>query len=286
MGVFLMKHKKLIAFLIAIVLVHSTPAFARIIFQDNFDQHTSSITGWKTGAQVYLEKAGGINNSQHVRVNYTHQHTLPYVFSKMIGEHNLSEIYVRFYFKVGPNAQGGSKFLKFFGKRDAPVGYANTTFTMQYETNRLFEASYGRGAHTVNDAQDVVRFNGMQTDPAVKIHTFTSPFSPTVDKWHCFEIHMKYNDDNQRNGIYRVWIDGQLRLHATNVTNRHNSNSRFFDEIALGNYGAHGKSNVNWNLHYDDFVVSTQYIGPLGAGTPAPPPVTAPKPPTSLRIIE
>jgi hypothetical protein len=258
-----MRQPILIVFLIAIAIVHSKPAFARIIFQDNFDQHDSSITGWNTGSQVYLEKSGGVNNSQHVRVNYTHQHTLPYVFSKMIGEHNLNEIYVRFYFKIGPKAEGGSKFLKLFGKRDDPTGYANSTFTMQYETSRIFEVSYGRGAKTVNDTQDYIRFNGKQTDPAVKILTYTSPFSPTVDKWHCFEVHMRYNDDNQRNGIYRVWIDGQLRVHATNITNRHNSNSRFFGEVALGNYGAHGKGNVNWNLHYDELVISTQYIGPM-----------------------
>jgi hypothetical protein len=263
-----MRQQKLIAFLIVIVIFainHSTPACARIIFQDNFDHHDSSITGWITGAQVYLEKSGGVNNSQHVRVNYTHQHTLPYVFSKLIGEHNLTEIYVRFYFKVGPNAEGGSKFLKLFGKRDDPIGYANTTFTMQYETNRIFEASYGRGTKTVNDTQDYIRFNGKQTDPAVTINTYTSHFSPTIGYWHCFEVHMRYNDDNRRNGIYRVWIDGRLRVHATNVINRHNSNSRFFGEVALGNYGAHGKSDVDWNLHYDELVISTQYIGPMGS---------------------
>jgi hypothetical protein len=273
---------------IVLIPLFYAPAFAQIIFQDNFDQYSSTITGWKTGSQVYLEKSGGVNGSQCVRVNYTGQGTAQYVLSKMVGQHNLQEIYVRFYFKLGPNASGGAKFLKLFGKTNSPSGYANATFALQYASNRLMEVSYGRGTGTVNDTQDVIRYDGsMKTDYAVAQHTSSSAFSPTIGKWHAYEAHIRYNDDNQRNGIFRVWIDGQLKVHATNLTNRHNSNSKFFDEVGLGNYGANGKTNVNWNLYYDEVVISRQYIGPIGSGgaAPSPPPAYAPDAPSALRIV-
>lgn len=239
------------------------PVFGKVIFQDDFDGYTNSISGWGAGTNVTLQNNGGIDNSKCARVNYTSKGTGPYYFSKNILSHKLSEIYVRFYFKVD-YPSGGSKFLKLFGESDAPVGYANTTFALNYSSNTLNELSYGDGSGTSNDTQTIIRYSGKAFDSNVNVVKFSNSFDPRDGKWHCFEAHMKYNTNGKRDGVYRVWIDGNLRIHATNVKNRNDKNSMFFRSVDLANYCSDKFENA-WNLWYDNVVISTEPIGTLGS---------------------
>jgi len=258
-----MKQIKITVSTVVIFLLMLGYAQARIIFQDDFDGYTDSPGnhGWGISSNISLQPSGGMNNSQCVMVTYDRPGTPPYWFGRNVSDENLQEIYVRFYFKVD-DPSGGCKFLKLFGKENSPQGYANSTFAINYFSGQLSEVSYGDGSGVSNDTQHVIRYNGSHTDSNVSIVNSSDTFDPRDGKWHCFEANMKYNDNGKRNGHYRVWIDGKLRLYANNVKNRNDLNSLFFGSVQLANY-CHSNWEKTWHLWYDNVIIADQYIGPL-----------------------
>jgi len=258
-----------------------TDAVAGIIFQDDFDSYVDSPknNGWSSiGSQVSTPSSEGRNGSRALKVTYIKEGTAPYVVQKSLNGLNLQEVYVRFYFRVD-NPSGGCKFLKFFGKRDSPKGWANTTFALNYNSNTLYELSYGNGAGTINDTQNIIRY-GTQVknygfDPLVKVSVSEGTFNPKDGQWHCFEAFMRYNSNGQRDGAYRVWIDGKLRVEATNVKNRNDQNSLYFGSFRLADYTSK-YFNHTWNIWYDDVVVSTSRIGTDGESVSLPDPISGP----------
>ena len=141
-------------------------ANAGIIFQDDFESYNDSITQWKVGSNISLDKNGGVNNSKCAKVTYNKPGTPPYWFRYKMNK-DTSQIYVKFHFK-SEKPSGGSKFLKLFGKSNSPSGYANTTFGINYHSGKLEAVSYGAG-HSVNDTQDSIRYNGTCKDSKVVI---------------------------------------------------------------------------------------------------------------------
>jgi len=254
--------KQLFVFLFIISASHTS--YGKIFFQSDFDSHSDplSMPGWKTGSNVSLDPNGGLNFSQCVRVCYTSGGTGPYLLSHSIGNLNLSELYIRFYFKVD-KPSGGAKFLKLFGKRNDPVGYANSTFGLHYYDGNLKEISYGSGSSVKNDTQTIIRYNGKHTDRNVIIQHASRPFMPVNGQWHCFEAHIKYNGNWKRDGLYEVWIDGKLRIKATNIKNRNEKNSMYFERVGLANYCHNPAFKQPWTLWYDNFIISDEYIGPI-----------------------
>jgi hypothetical protein len=236
---------------------------AAILFQDDFN-YTGSPTahGWNAiGSRIAVVSGGVTNNA--AEVTYSSSGTSYYAFSKNIQSFNKSAIYVRFYFKAD-TPSGGCKFLKLFGVSGGSGIYANTTFAINYYSGTLQEISYGPGDSTANDTQATIGYGGSHTDSAVSVPTHLGSITVANRGWHCFEIYMKYNDDNQRNGEYKVWYDGALQVHATNVKNRHNSDPKVFKSIDLANY-CHSNWSQTWHLWFDNVVISDSYIGPIGA---------------------
>ncbi|MFH1257040.1 MAG: fibronectin type III domain-containing protein [Candidatus Diapherotrites archaeon] len=89
-------------------------------------------------------------------------------------------------------------------------------------------------------------------------------------KWIPIEIYIKLNTVGQSNGILTSWINGKKVLHSEEVefrtSNVHINRINFPDNIIYTN--AAGSSGVPWlppeekQMWTDDFVVSTNYIGP------------------------
>ena len=282
-GSMIMKNWRIIILLSICAIFIGGAGEARIIFQDDFDSYSDSPGnhGWGTSSNISLQTSGGINNSHCVMVTYDRSGTSPYWFGVNVANENLSEIYVRFYFRVD-DPSGGCKFLKLFGVRSGD-SYANTTYHLNYWGGILYDIQYGDGSGIVNDCAVAIRYNGAHNDQNVTILKSTDAFDPRDGKWHCFEAHMKYNDNGQRNGIYRVWIDGELRIHATNVRNRNDMNSRFFESVQLANYCNDNWSHV-WHLWYDNVVIADEYIGPLNS-SPSPVDTRAPSAPQGVNAI-
>jgi hypothetical protein len=255
------------AIIIITIFLISTPCLCGQFFSDDFDDYADTPLnhGWTTmGSQVSVVNTDGHNGTRGILVTYNQKGYDQYVFNKNISSLSLSEIYVRFYFKVD-DPSGGCKFIKFFGVRDGD-NYANTTFMINYTRGTLYEISYGDGSTISNDTQVVIRYSGEHTDANVSVSVSEGEFDPDDDEWHCFEVYMKYNDNDQRNGAYKVWIDGQLWVSATNVKNRHNDNSKIIDRVELAGY-THENLEHTWYLWYDNVVFSDEHIGPLTTHT-------------------
>ena len=100
-------------------------------------------------------------------------------------------------------------------------------------------------------------------------------------RWYTIEIRRRLNDAGVDNGILQMWIDGTLLINYSNVRFRVPWNGTYGANL---NYGTnlvmiseYGPSNRDQSVYYDDFKLSTTYIGTAGG-------VPAPRPPTNVRI--
>jgi hypothetical protein len=280
--------RKLYFFILAIVLCSfvNGQAYARILFHDDFDSYSDAPSnhGWTggTSANFSMQNTSGVNNSRCIMVTYNRSGTEPYWFGKNISNENMQEIFVRFYFKMETPNGASIKHLKLFGKQFSPEGYANSTFALS--NGSLWDIGYGNGNGTQNDTQYTIRYSGPHyaSDPALEWRKSTSTLFVADNKWHCMEVHMKYNSNDKRDGLYQVWIDGELRLDVANVKNRHNSNSLHFRSVELANY-----CDVNFTqpfrVWYDNIVISDQYIGTIESNESID--NIAPATPTGLNVI-
>lgn len=175
--------------------------------------------------------------------------------------------------------QRASKFLKVFGKRDAPTGYANTTFGIDYTDNRMDAVSFGDGIATDNDTNTNVGYDGSHWDPLVVVNNFSSSFNPFDGQWHHYDYFVKHNTNGNRDGEFDVWIDGVLRLKATNIKNRNDLNSLYWDYIQLGAYTP-APQMKGYAIDYDDVVISSD----LYPYTTSPSDVIAPAAPSGLAV--
>lgn len=99
------------------------------------------------------------------------------------------------------------------------------------------------------------------------------PFSTMQDgQWHCYEIRIKLNSSGSSyDGEIDFWIDGTIVPAAShrNIRWFGATNPVFGDNIQVG---VGNTSDEPWNnattaaMSFDNFVLSTEYIGPVGGG--------------------
>jgi hypothetical protein len=96
--------------------------------------------------------------------------------------------------------------------------------------------------------------------------------------WHCYELRVKMNSSGKKDGIIQFWIDGIMRYNNTNANLGYAYNDYFYHLLspAIGNVGAEEAwlfPTGDWYaVEFDDFVVSTTYVGPGDAMIPPMPP--------------
>ena len=107
-------------------------------------------------------------------------------------------------------------------------------------------------------------------------------FVMQAGRWYTFEVRRRLNDAGVDNGILQMWVDGVLLINYTNVRHRVPRNGTFGTDFTYGTnlvmLSEYGPSNRDQSVYYDDFKLSTTYIG---TGTTTPPP----GPPTNVRIV-
>jgi hypothetical protein len=254
------------------------------ILSDNFDSYKTNdafkrASDWTTGSKVFLESSSAICRSGQncARIDYVGQGYESYVLEHSVASHSLGEVYVSFSFKVRRNSssapQGGIKFCKLFGKvLSNPTRYANSTLnlgTVSTDPLQICGICYGRGTELENDTQDYIWFTGARSDQLVTAGNTSDFFFPKENQWYSVVVYMRYNTDGNRDGVYKVWVDGTLRLIATNVINRNNSDIRELDRISFGDYANQFVN--NWSIWFDDVILSTeepQGIETVGPITP------------------
>jgi len=237
---------------------------ANLVFADDFDYMDAFTNhGWRGGdtEKFFHERAGCLTDGC-VRIHYDEGGTPPYWFGVKVESERMQDFTVRFYFRIdGAPALGGAKFLKIFGAGSSD-NYANTTFPIRYESGRLRSLNYGPGDVSVNDAQAKINLDGRASDDSVEVLTATDEFIPQAGVWHEFRAYMRYSSDDMRDGEYRVWIDGELRLHARNIRNRHQSNAAYPRSIDLANYSDRRYREHAWDLWYDDIEIYRGLVTP------------------------
>jgi len=90
--------------------------------------------------------------------------------------------------------------------------------------------------------------------------------------WHCIETHMKLNDAGVANGLFELWINGQLEARKTNLNWVGSYNAYGINAVFIENYWGDG-SPTTQERYFDNFVISTRPIGPVG-DTNTPPVIT------------
>ena len=151
---------------------------------------------------------------------------------------NAESVYIDFWAKM-PGNPGGLKFVKIFGKRSDPVGYANTTFLLDYtgvDPGGLLAVYFGSGMSEVNDSQDMIRLNdvhsylGSNNAQAVVLTPQDQDFSSSDwgTGWHHFLMHVRFNtntnptaQDPNPNGEIYLEIDGKVYVDVSDLSNRY-----------------------------------------------------------------
>ena len=96
----------------------------------------------------------------------------------------------------------------------------------------------------------------------------TPLFSPAESgRWVCVESHVRLNTPGRSDGVFELWVDGKMEAARTNLDWHGAWNDYAINAIFLENYWNTGsiKRQARW---FDDFVISTQPIGPVVAANP------------------
>jgi len=89
------------------------------------------------------------------------------------------------------------------------------------------------------------------------------PLILQADRWYSFEIMLKSNDAGQRNGEIKLWIDGVLKAHYTDMRFR-DTNDLKINELDITAYvGGLCTAPKDQKVWDDNLVLATKYIGPM-----------------------
>lgn len=273
---------KLSKFSIVLGLALSLQAFAAPVVISQLDMEDGKIPadsrcsfGYQSGGNLvvstdaahnYQKSKGSLKGSYPVATGGM------YVWGGCdITDLNTRDVYIEFYAKMpGPQKQG-LKFLKIFGQSDAK-GTANTTFGADYTgiasgKGSIYQVSFGDGATSVNDTQNVININGSypewigRSKNTAQVYTARKDWAASKwgDGWHRFRVHVKFNSGSSPetevpDGEYYLEIDGTVYVDAKKVFNRHYSNKpirkvSFFDWSQGGT--------VPFEIWYDDITITT-----------------------------
>ncbi len=97
----------------------------------------------------------------------------------------------------------------------------------------------------------------------IAISNFSFKNSINIGKWICFEMEVLLNSPGKQDGLYRIWADNSLIVERTNVDLR-GAEEYLINEVMLDCYW-NGGSPKEQNRYFDNFVISTQRIFPMGA---------------------
>ena len=264
------------------------PAFsvAEVIFSDDFNAVTDgwnclnpTPAGWTgqsacEGPNVYdgqthyayeISSGGRSGNSLKIWThgNFPNDRTFS-VLDYSFAVNTYRELYTRWYMKIPSDfdTTGALNYLKFWRyNHGTDTTYFNWEAGTTISADGLFQVAPSAydAWHTVLNHADI----------------------PRDGQWHCHELRIKLNSTGNTDGILQYWLDGVLKTNETNV-NYHAVDTDYFKNtgVGIGNRGETTGFQTPWRaVEFDDFVVSTTYIGPAKDATP-------PSPPHGVKIVE
>jgi hypothetical protein len=174
------------------------------------------------------------------------------------------EIYFRYYLRFGNDWRTLDG-----GKLPGPTGDVSTCGNGGRPCNGT-DGWSARGAFDVVDAGGRIPIGSYVYDGEM-VHrgdAYGTQFfwgKVRTNRWYSIEHHIKMNTIDQRNGIYRGWIDGRLAFQKTDLIFR--TVDRLKIESIWMNVYHGGTTPVDRTIHLylDNFVIARSYIGPMSA---------------------
>lgn len=149
----------------------------------------------------------------------------------------------------------------FNGYVAAGTWYPNTIYqagyTSGYATHQIYTAKV---THTsAADNEPGVGANWRQYwDLVGTVTSYSAPFY-SGDGWHFYEYRVKHNTDNNFDGEFAMWLDGQQKISVTGMRNRNNVNAMDWNSASLVNHVENPPLSP-YQIYFDDIKTSDTYI--------------------------
>jgi len=120
-------------------------------------------------------------------------------------------------------------------------------------------------ASGINSSSQLVttKYNDFANLRWLGIRRGTFPIHSTAEsgQWICVEAYVKLNTPGQANGVFTLWIDGEIDAHADNLNWLYSWQEKGLNAVFHANWWNSG-SPVQQERYIDDFVIATERIGP------------------------
>ncbi len=280
-----------------------TPGYAAVIFQDNFDSAPSNArvggsvpTGWDSwyvqggavsatfdsvthyAGEISSPGRGGTGKSLKIWRHSTwptynsYHGPLAYTFPT---SSSYREIYLRYYMKLpaGMNINRFDNYVKLWRLNLSGGGELYLNIGTDTGTGTLQNSGFIHLLNASTFAQKLLTAGNVPWDSA----------------FHCYEFRIKLNSTGNSDGALEFWLDGVRKYSNTSFNFNASTSDRFtyLQHFSVGNRDDQSTSWQNsWQaFEFDDFVLSTTYVGPDGAAPtpdPAPSPTPTPTPTGTL----
>lgn len=240
-------------------------AFSATIVNHDFNNQSWGILS--AGSYWTIQPSGGVDNSPAARLTYSVDGTANKALILNTSNTMSNEFLIEMDVKMQGNPSGGSKFIKLFGSSEPSKN--NMTIGLDYYSNTQKEISY------YMDTLCGSRHDGSEGGSCKPTHVVSSSaIDMQGGNWGRYKVWIKRASPGQLNGEVKVWWNGTLRSHITNMdSNPQGSATPYFDKIEFGGYNHSNFSGSPWYLWIDNLTVSTTETG---SGSTTPPPTTPP----------
>ena len=83
------------------------------------------------------------------------------------------------------------------------------------------------------------------------------------DRWYCIEQHVKLNTPGKYDGVFEVWVNGQLALSRSDMRLRDREAIRIEEVWMNFFHGGTGPAPAALHAYVDNLVIAKKYIGPV-----------------------
>jgi hypothetical protein len=191
------------------------------------------------------------------------------VLSEEEWNNHYREVYFRWYMKIPPQFDvggNGTGFIK--------LSRAVYTTTAGGSGSKQWYFNFGKGPYGTTGQFS----NGYLHDGGYRTTKTITEMGLNDGEWHCLEIHFKPNSTNTSDGQLNIYVDGVnhsitrgTTVYPKGVTN---ANFGFTSDQYIRQLLSPGLGNLSggywdfpddkwYSIDFDDFVVSTTYIGPV-----------------------
>ncbi len=170
--------------------------------------------------------------------------------------------------KVNNDGFNDHVFMRWYHKfEEGFEGFPPKMGRLRYRDRSSWNTVFAVHCWLENDGtvcMDVSAENSSQANSSgwlpIALSDFTFSDAANIGRWICFEMEVLVNTSGQTDGLYRLWIDEELKIERTDVDLRGSTNDKI-NELMLDCYW-NGGSPKPQKRYFDNFVASTEKIGP------------------------